>query len=69
MIYSAIVFLPALGGLIAGLFGPYLGPRPSELVTTALLLVPLHAIVHRLFSQTTREDPGAVNGHEAGQTH
>ncbi len=39
MIYSAIVFLPALGGLIAGLFGRYLGPRPSELVTTALLLV------------------------------
>jgi NADH-quinone oxidoreductase subunit L len=39
MIYSAIVFLPALGGLIAGLFGRYLGPRPSELVTTALLIV------------------------------
>ena len=39
MIYSAIVFLPALGGLIAGLFGRFLGPRPSELVTTALLLV------------------------------
>ena len=39
MIYSAIVFLPALGGLIAGLFGRLLGPRPSELITTGLLLV------------------------------
>jgi NADH-quinone oxidoreductase subunit L len=39
MIYSAIVFLPALGGLIVGLFGRLLGPRPSELITTGLLLV------------------------------
>jgi NADH-quinone oxidoreductase subunit L len=39
MIYSAIVFLPAIGFLIAGLFGRILGPRPSELVTTALMLV------------------------------
>jgi len=39
MIYSAIVFLPALGGLIAGLFGRLIGARPSELVTTGLLLV------------------------------
>ena len=39
MIYSAIVFLPALGGLIAGLFGRLLGPRPSELITTGLLIV------------------------------
>ena len=39
MIYSAIVFLPALGGLIAGLFGRLLGPRPSELITTGLLLI------------------------------
>src|SRR4029079_16456069 len=39
MIYSAIVFLPALGALIAGLFGRLLGPRPSELITTGLLLV------------------------------
>ncbi len=39
MIYSAIVFLPALGGLIAGLFGRLLGARPAELITTGLLLV------------------------------
>ncbi|WP_324614999.1 NADH-quinone oxidoreductase subunit L [Hyphomicrobium album] len=37
--YSAIVFLPALGALIAGLFGRLLGPRPSELITTGLLLI------------------------------
>jgi NADH-quinone oxidoreductase subunit L len=39
MIYSAIVFLPALGALIAGLFGRLLGARPSELITTGLLLI------------------------------
>jgi NADH-quinone oxidoreductase subunit L len=39
MIYTAIVFLPAIGALIAGLLGRVIGPRPSELVTTGLLLV------------------------------
>ena len=36
---NAIVFLPLLGFLIAGLFGRVLGARPSELVTTGLLIV------------------------------
>ena len=36
--YQAIVFLPLLGAVIAGLFGRLLGPRPSEIVTTAFLL-------------------------------
>ena len=39
MIYSAIVFLPGLAGLFVGLFGRLLGPRPSELITTAALIV------------------------------
>jgi NADH-quinone oxidoreductase subunit L len=37
--YSAIVFLPLLGFLIVGLFGRWLGARPSEIVTTSLLFV------------------------------
>jgi NADH-quinone oxidoreductase subunit L len=37
----AIVFLPLLGFLIAGLFGRFIGPRPSEVVTTSLLFVAL----------------------------
>ena len=37
--YQAIVFLPLLGFLIAGLFGRVIGPRPSELVTTTFLFV------------------------------
>jgi NADH-quinone oxidoreductase subunit L len=37
--YQAIVFLPLVGFLIAGLFGRIIGARASELVTTALLLV------------------------------
>ena len=35
--YAAIVFLPLLGSVIAGLFGRVLGARPSELITTGLL--------------------------------
>jgi len=37
--YTAIVFLPLIGFLIAGIFGRQLGPRPSELITTILLFV------------------------------
>ncbi len=37
--YQAIVFLPLLGFLIAGLFGRAIGARASELVTTALLFI------------------------------
>ena len=37
--YHAIVFLPLVGFLIAGIFGRLLGSRPSEIVTTALLFV------------------------------
>jgi len=35
--YEAIVFLPLLGGLIAGLFGRLIGARACEVITTALL--------------------------------
>src|SRR5256884_1283653 len=35
--YQAIVFLPLLGSVIAGLFGRAIDARPSELVTTTLL--------------------------------
>src|SRR5437762_8941803 len=37
MIYKAIVFLPAIGALIAGLLGRVLGPRPSEIITTSFV--------------------------------
>jgi NADH-quinone oxidoreductase subunit L len=39
MIYSAIVFLPGVAGLLVGLLGRALGPRPSELITTAALII------------------------------
>jgi NADH-quinone oxidoreductase subunit L len=38
-VYTAIVFLPLLGSLIAGLFGRVIGARASEIVTTGLLFV------------------------------
>jgi NADH-quinone oxidoreductase subunit L len=37
MIYKAIVFLPAIGALIAGLFGRVLGARPCEIITTSFV--------------------------------
>jgi NADH-quinone oxidoreductase subunit L len=37
--YSAIVFLPLLGFLIAGLFGRWLGSRGAQFVTSGLLVV------------------------------
>jgi NADH-quinone oxidoreductase subunit L len=37
--YQAILFLPLLGALIAGFFGRALGPRSSELVTCAFMVV------------------------------
>ncbi|WP_439498995.1 NADH-quinone oxidoreductase subunit L [Bosea sp. (in: a-proteobacteria)] len=37
--YHAIVFLPLLGFLIAGIFGRLIGARASEIVTTSLLMV------------------------------
>ena len=37
--YHAIVFLPLIGFLIAGLFGRLIGARGSEIVTTSLLIV------------------------------
>ncbi len=39
MIYQAIVFLPLVGALIAGLFGRAIGARASEIITTGLLLI------------------------------
>jgi NADH-quinone oxidoreductase subunit L len=39
MIYQAIVFLPILGAIIAGFFGRFIGPRPSELITSGFLLL------------------------------
>jgi len=38
MIYKAIVLLPAIGALIAGLLGRVLGPRPCEIITTSFVL-------------------------------
>ncbi len=35
--YELIVFLPLLGFLIAGVFGPWIGARGAEYVTTGLL--------------------------------
>ena len=37
--YHAIVFLPLLGALIAGLFGRSIGAKASEYVTSLFLVV------------------------------
>ncbi|MCW2275398.1 NADH-quinone oxidoreductase subunit L [Rhodoblastus acidophilus] len=55
--YSAIVFLPLLGFLIAGLGGKKLGDRPAEIITTALLFVSC------ALSWITFVDVGLHDGH------
>ncbi len=37
--YTAIVFLPLAGFLIAGIFGRQMGPRPAEVITTTFLMI------------------------------
>ena len=37
--YSAILFLPAIGAIIAGLFGRYIGPKVAGILTTSLVLL------------------------------
>jgi NADH-quinone oxidoreductase subunit L len=37
--HASILFLPLAGAIIAGFFGRALGPRPSEIITTALVML------------------------------
>jgi len=37
--YQAILFLPLVGAIFAGLFGRFAGPRPCEVITTTLVLI------------------------------
>ena len=37
--YSAIVFLPLIGFLIAGIFGRWIGARAAQIITSGLLVV------------------------------
>ena len=37
--YTAIVFLPLLGAIIAGFFGRFIGDRASQIVTCTLLIL------------------------------
>src|SRR5262245_11085614 len=39
LLYKAIVFLPLIGAIIAGLFGRGIGAKASEYVTTGLMIV------------------------------
>jgi NADH-quinone oxidoreductase subunit L len=55
--YQAIVFLPLLGFLIAGLAGNRIGPRPTEIITTGLLFV------SAFLSWATFIDIGLGHGH------
>jgi len=47
--YTAIVFLPLLGSLIAGLFGRFIGARASEVVTTGFLLTSAALSIYAFF--------------------
>ena len=50
MIYKAIVFLPAIGALIAGLLGRVLGARPCEIITTSFVGAARRPLLDRLLA-------------------
>jgi NADH-quinone oxidoreductase subunit L len=58
--YAAIVFLPLLGFLIAGLFGRQIGARAAEVVTTGLLLVAALLAWIVFVGVASGRDPGGV---------
>ena len=37
--YQAILFLPLVGALFAGFLGRFVGARPSEVITTTLVMI------------------------------
>ena len=39
LLYKAIVFLPLIGAIVAGLFGRAIGAKASEFITTGLMLI------------------------------
>lgn len=49
--YHAILFLPLIGALTAGLFGRFIGARASEIITTGLLIITA-LIACRIFADT-----------------
>ncbi len=61
--YHAIVFLPLIGFLIAGLFGRRIGPRASEVVTTGIL------VFVALLSWVAFFEVTGVHGHGATKHH
>ncbi len=58
--YTAIVFLPLLGFLIAGLLGRIIGARPSEIVTTGLLFVSAALSCYAFYDVTVLGHPQIV---------
>ncbi|MGH6826612.1 NADH-quinone oxidoreductase subunit L [Methyloceanibacter sp.] len=56
--YQAIVFLPLIGAIIAGLFGRLIGARASEVITTSLVLVTMPLSWFALYQV-------GMEGHEA----
>ena len=61
--YQAIVFLPLLGFLIAGLFGGSIGAKASEYITSGFLVICRGAVVDRLLHGRLRRRRGL---HRAG---
>ncbi len=63
--YHAIVFLPLIGFLIAGLFGRRIGPRASEVVTTGILVFVALLSWVAFFEVTGGHGHGATTHHVA----
>src|SRR5690606_11749724 len=59
--YSAAVFLPLLGAIVAGLFGRSLGDRASQWITTGLLIVSAVLSVVILYTVAFADQPTVVS--------
>jgi NADH-quinone oxidoreductase subunit L len=64
VIYQAIVFLPLIGALVAGLLGRIIGHRTSEYLTTGLLLIA--AVLSWIVFVGFWFPPGGAEGEAAG---
>jgi NADH-quinone oxidoreductase subunit L len=61
VIYAAIVFLPLLGSVIAGLFGRFIGRQMSEIVPTAFLFLSAALSVYGFYDVALAGNSTIVN--------
>ena len=59
-LYKAIVFLPLIGAIIAGLFGRAIGAKASEYVTSGLMIIAAALSWYVFFTVALGHPEGAI---------